>query len=215
MLTKLVQKQLFKATREFELVEGAVMIRSRASFGKGETRTVSLASLNPEPVITRNRLEFTSRGSGEVLLSLLPGQPDAKEFNAFVQNLKQALQAAHQGPGEPAHAPALPGNVYEEPPDFDADPETPAVRKPVRVAAVEESIDMLSRYVGGEQIEPLLAVLKSLQAEPANPSHLSRLIEVFDQLGPAQGIVLNYAPYVSVLLTDSAPRKGNRSVLQE
>ncbi len=208
MTTRLIQKQLFKGTQEFEIVEDAVNIRIKSPFKPDETLTVMLAVLNPEPIISKSRLEFTSRVNNEALVSLLLAKPNAEEFNAFVNLVKQKAQEEYKEfAGLAAADTTLEGNVYDEPPDFEAN-DKPAgmVRKPVRVEAVEESINMLSEYVGGAEIDPLLSALKALQSEPENIEHLSRLAREFDALGPGQGAVLTYAPYIGVLMSDGAPR---------
>ena len=211
MQTKLVQKHLLRDTREFEIVDDTVKIQIKAPFKKDESLTVMLAVLNPEPVISKSRLEFTSRVNNEALISMYLAKPNAEEFNAFVNLLKQKAQDEYNAfvGMNPAAAQALVDNVHDEPPDFDADVEPAAgiERRPVRIEALEESIDMLSKYVGGEEIAPLLSALKALQSEPENIAQLSRLAQEFDALGPAQGAVLTYAPYIGILLTDGIPRK--------
>jgi hypothetical protein len=209
MTTKLIQKQLFKGTQEFEIVDDAVNITIKSPFKQDETLTVMLAVLNPEPIISKSRLEFTSRVNNEALVSLYLAKPNAEEFNAFVNLLKQKAQEEYnEFAGLTAADTKLEGNVYDEPPGFEAtDKPAGIVRKPVRVEAVEESINMLSEYIGGEEIDPLLSALKALQSEPENIEHLSRLAREFDALGPVQGAVLTYAPYIGILMSDGAPRK--------
>ena len=208
MTTKLIQKQLFKGTQEFEIVDDAVNIHIKSPFKNDETLTVMLAVLNPEPIISKSRLEFTSRVNNEALVSLLLAKPNAEEFNAFVNLLKQKAQDEYNAfAGLTAADTKLEGNVYDEPPDFETTDKPPGnARKPVRVEAVEESINMLSEYIGGAEIDPLLSALKALQSEPENIEHLSRLAREFDTLGPAQGAVLTYAPYIGILMSDGAPR---------
>jgi hypothetical protein len=208
MTTKLIQKQLFKGTQEFEIVDDAINIHIKSPFKKDETLTVMLAVLNSEPIITKSRLEFTSRVNNEALVSLQLAKPNAEEFNAFVNLLKQKAQEEYnEFAGLTAADTKLEGNVYDEPPDFEAtDKPVRIVRKPVRVEAVEESINMLSEYIGGAEIDPLLSALKALQSEPDNIEHLSRLAREFDALGPGQGAVLTYAPYIGILMSDGAPR---------
>ena len=94
MSTKLTQKYLFKATREYEIVGDQVNIRIK-SRSKNETLSVTLAVLNPEPVITRSHLEFVSRVNGEALISLALSRPNVTEFNDFVNALKQRAQAEY------------------------------------------------------------------------------------------------------------------------
>jgi hypothetical protein len=209
MSTKLIQKKLFKGTQEFEIVDDAVNIHIKAPFKKDETLTVMLAVLNPEPIIRKSRLEFTSRVNNEALVSLYLAKPNAEEFNTFVNLLKQKAQEEYnEFAGLKATAtPKLEGNVYDEPPDFEATDKPGGIaRKSVRVEAVEESINMLSEYIGGEELDSLLSALKALHSEPENIEHLSRLAREFDALGPGQGAVLTYAPYIGILLSDGAPR---------
>jgi hypothetical protein len=85
---RLVQKSLFKGTREFELLDDEVRVRIKSLFHKKEL-TVTLAILNPEPVVNNARLEFYSRVKCGPLLSLYLNKPNAREFNAFVEALKQ------------------------------------------------------------------------------------------------------------------------------
>ena len=58
------------------------------------------------------------------------------------------------------------------------------------------------RYLVAEEIRPLLSALEALKADPENRSRLEQLVRAFDDLGPQQGAVLTYAPYVGVLLSD-------------
>ena len=205
MANKLVQKHLFKGTQEFEIVDDTVNVRIKSPFNKEETLTVMLTVLNPEPVINKSALEFTSRVNNEPLLSLYLAKPNAEEFNAFVNLLKQKAQDEFNAfaglkSGTP---PALERNVYEEPPEFESPDikRTSGKNKHIRPEAIEEAVRMLSEHVGKEQIGPFLSALEALRADPLNEAHLSRMIEEFEALGPSQGAVLTYAPYVGILLS--------------
>ena len=85
---RLVQKSLFRGTREFELRDDEVRVRIKSLF-HNKARTVTLAILNPEPVVNNGRLEFYGRVKCGPLLSLYLNKPNAREFNAFVEALKQ------------------------------------------------------------------------------------------------------------------------------
>jgi hypothetical protein len=61
---------------------------------------------------------------------------------------------------------------------------------------------MLDQYMDAEEINPFLSALEALKEEPESESCLGLLVEEFDNLGPRQGAVLTYAPYVNILLTD-------------
>ena len=65
---------------------------------------------------------------------------------------------------------------------------------------IETSIEMLKQHLAGEQIVPLIDVLESIAADSRNEALLARLSDIFDGLGPLQGAVLTYAPYVSIVL---------------
>ena len=85
---KLIQRSLIKGTQEFELLEEEVHVRTK-TLRKEKERTVTLAILNPEPVINGSRLEFHSRVKCGPLLSFDLDKPNAEEFNAFVDAVKE------------------------------------------------------------------------------------------------------------------------------
>ncbi len=206
MTNKLVQQHLLKGRREFEIIDDHVEVRIKPRLGPLESLSVMLTVLNPEPVITPSSLDFTSRVNGEPLLSLYLGKPSAEEFNAFVAELKQrALQEYNAFAGLKQA-----GNVEIEPPDFAESDENRVAKMAGKVdaARIEEAIQMLGTYLEPETITPLVEALRALQAEPANEARLADMINAFNALGPQQGAVLTYAPYVGVLLYDDplAPR---------
>ncbi len=61
---------------------------------------------------------------------------------------------------------------------------------------------MLNQHLDAEEIKPLLAALEALREDPQNETRFDQLIKAFDDIGPRQGAVLTYAPYISVLLSD-------------
>ena len=61
---------------------------------------------------------------------------------------------------------------------------------------------MLKQHLDGDEIEALVTALEALKAEPENEVSFGQLLKAFDDLGPRQGAVLTYAPYVSLLLSD-------------
>jgi hypothetical protein len=61
---------------------------------------------------------------------------------------------------------------------------------------------MLNQYLDAEDIKPLLTALEALKEEPENETCFGQLVAEFDNLGPQQGAVLTYAPYINMLLTD-------------
>jgi hypothetical protein len=85
---KLIQKHLFKGTQEFELRENEIYVRIKTPFQEKKL-TVPFEILNPEPVVNNSRLEFHSRVKCGPLLSLYVDKPNPKEFNAFVEAVKE------------------------------------------------------------------------------------------------------------------------------
>lgn len=203
---KLVQKHFLKGTSEYEIADDVVNVRLKTPF-KEEKLTVMLTILNPEPVLNEPFLEFHSRVKCGPLLSLTLNKPNAAEFDAFVNELKQrAVEEynAFAGLKTATQPEGLAANVYEEPPEFEelekGRPRNNA--KPVNVASIVDSIRMLELHLDTEEIKPLLSALEALKVEPENESYFSQLVNAFDDLGARQGAVLTYAPYVSILLSD-------------
>ena len=206
MSTKLTQKHLLKGTREYEIIGDQVHVKSR----KEEKLTVTLAVLNPEPVITRTHLEFLSRVNGETLLSLALSRPNVAEFNKFVNTLKQrALEEYNAISGINVTAKssftgiADSNSIDIEPPEFPERSLTDISKtKTVNVEGVENSINMLETYVNDEEIRPLISALESLKQAPHDHSKLVEVATVFNDLGSSQGAVLTYAPYITIMLSD-------------
>jgi hypothetical protein len=205
MTTRLKQKHLLKGTREFELVDDYVDIRSKAPFGKVETLRVMLTVLDPEPVIDESTLNFNSRVNGEPLVSLYLGRPNKEAFNAFVGTLKQRTRDEfHAFAGlRPAARPAVSDTmVFDEPPAFEESAQVPPIKNDLDAARIGEAIQMLRQYLDDAETEPLIAALTALQEDPANETLVTQAMEAFDALGPRQGAVLTYAPYVGILISD-------------
>lgn len=204
---KLTQKHLLKGFSEFEIIDDYVRVRSKAPFKDVVDLTVMLTILNPEPVITRSSLSFTSRVNGEALISLRLGKPDADAFNAFVNMLKRRAQEEYQafaGLRSVRQPTGLAANVYEEPPDFDDGIQDGAVafRDDLDTARIDESIEMLKLYLDRDDILPLVTAMEALRADPKNAALQLQVVSAFNDLGAAQGAVLTYAPYVGILLSD-------------
>jgi len=200
---KLIQKQFLKGSREFELDGDIINFRIKTAL-KEEKLTVDLSILNPEPVVNKPFLEFHSRVKCGPLLSLLIDKPNAREFNAFVDALKQRARQeynAFAGFSSGTAADRLPGNVYEEPPEM-GEPDKNRTRTKVIPLRVDETIQMLQQHLDGAEIDALVMALEALKAEPDNEASFNQLLKAFDDLGPRQGAVLTYAPYVSLLLSD-------------
>ncbi|MCW9088100.1 MAG: hypothetical protein OQK54_01025 [Gammaproteobacteria bacterium] len=204
---KLTQKHLFKGTQEFEIIDDHVKVRIKAPFKDEESLTVMLTVLNSEPVITRSSLDFTSRVNGEALLSLSLGKPNAEAFNAFVSALKNKAQNEYQAFAGLKHTSppaALGDNVFDEPPLFDDDEQEPAAKvgKALDPSRIEESVQMLRTYLNSDDIAPFMAALEKLGSDPNNEALQVEVLHAFRDLGPTQGAVLTYAPYVGILMSD-------------
>lgn len=206
---KLKQKQFLKGSREFEIIDDTVFVRIKSLF-KEEKLTVDLSSLDPEPVINGSELAFFSRYKGRPVLSLLVNNPNADEFNAFVDALKQGAPGEQNtaagdeaGSPESAVSEALARNVYEEPAWLKEDDEVhnKVNFEPVNAERVADDINMLKTYLDEENIRPLLDSLESLKAEPNNEAAFQKVTDAYNELGIQTGAVLTYAPYLKALLS--------------
>lgn len=204
---KLIQKHLFKGTQKLEVIEDYVNILTKAPFKDEEKQTVMLTVLNPEPVISKSSLVFNSRVNGCPLITLYLGKPNTADFNAFVNELKQrALEefsafAGLRPPGPPSKAVS---SSEEEPPEIEESAEERIVKrkKIIDAARVENAIEMLTVQMDAEEIKPFIIALEALQEDAQNQTLLVQVLHAFNDLGPRQGPVLAYAPYVSILLSD-------------
>ena len=88
MTHKLIQKHILYGKREFELRDDFVKVRVNSLLDENKDFEVELAMINPEPVISKSRLEFHSRVKCRPLISLYLNKPNVKEFNAFVEAVK-------------------------------------------------------------------------------------------------------------------------------
>jgi hypothetical protein len=136
----------------------------------------------------------------------LLNRPCVETFNRFVNELKRRAREefnAFAGLKTGVKIDRLAGNVYEEPAESDLTTRK-VIGKSVSVENIVIAIQMLSQYMDAEEINPLLSALEAIKQEPENESNLGLLVEAFDNLGPLQGAVLTYAPYVNFLLTDDS-----------
>ena len=203
---QLVQRQFLKGSRKFEIADDVLNIRIKSPF-KEEKITIVLAMLNPEPVVNNPFLDFHSRVKCGPLVSLLIDKPNAKEFNTFVDELKRRAREeynAFAGLKAGVQPEALAGTAYKEPPNFNEPVKNQPgnTAKPVNVADINIAIQMLHQHLEIDEIKPLLNALEALKENPENESILGQLVTAFDNLGPRQGAVLTYAPYISILLSD-------------
>ena len=206
MTTKLIQKHFLKGTHEFEIVEDQVNICVKSRFKEDEKLSVTLAVLNPEPVINKSTLDFVSRVNGEPLLSLALSQPNVSEFNNFVNIIKQKAQEEYNaisGINVTANSTPFSGNIDEEPPEFSEHTSADIIKnKKVNIEGLDNAINMLQTYVDNEEVQPLIKALESLKQAPQDHAKLVKVANVFNDLGSNQGAVLTYAPYIAIMLSD-------------
>ena len=201
MLTmKLIQKVFLKGRREFEIVDDTLFVRIK-SLAKEEKLSVSLSTLDPEPVINGAELAFYSAYHGRPVFTLLLNKPNPEVFAHFVDTLKQRIINALPE----ATRPDAPGwNVYEEPPAWDAvETQAKVTYVPVNPDRLANDIAMLKTYLKQDDIKPLLDALDTLKAQPDNEAVFETMRDAFNALGINQGAVLTYAPYLKVLLSKS------------
>ena len=67
---------------------------------------------------------------------------------------------------------------------------------------IHGSIQMLNEYVKDDSIKPLISVLEALKKDPDNKSLLAQVSDALNDLGVMKGAVLNYAPYVWMMLSE-------------
>ncbi|MGI9227353.1 MAG: hypothetical protein ACR2PU_01040 [Gammaproteobacteria bacterium] len=88
MTLKLIQKHILYGRREFELRDNFVKVKINSLIDENKDFEVELAMINPEPIISKSRMEFHSRVKCRPLLSLYLNKPNVKDFNAFVDAVK-------------------------------------------------------------------------------------------------------------------------------
>jgi hypothetical protein len=206
MMIKLTQRHLLKGVREFELVDDHVNVRTKVPFGEEETLTVMLNVLDPEPVISKSCLDFNSRVNGESLISLFLGKPNTEEFNAFVSAIKERAReefSSFAGIRSNRQSPMLGVGLGDEPTEFhDSDQvQSSRDRQNLDPERIHEAIMLLKQYLEPEEIAPFLQALEALKEDPSSEVLLTKAVNAFNELGPNQGAVLTYAPYVTVVLS--------------
>lgn len=174
---RLSQRHLFKGQREFELHGDELQIHIDMPFLKKDF-TVVLAILDPEPVIKGSTLAFVSAVNREPLVELFIDEPDKDTFDAFVEKIRQGVIAED----------------YGKPKVFSG--------KQVDTDRLQLTLDMLRRYIDADDIQPYLDALETLKANPQDSDSFRGMLDAFNDLGPMQGAVLSYAPYIVSLMSD-------------
>ena len=87
MTLKLIQRHILYGKQEFELGEDSINVKIKSLLRGNKELDITLAIINPDPVITKSRLDFHSRVKCRPLISLYLNKPNPKEFNTFVNAL--------------------------------------------------------------------------------------------------------------------------------
>ena len=96
MTLKIVQKHILYGKREFELRDDIVKVKVSSLLDENKDFEVELAMINPEPIISKSRVEFHSRVKCRPLISLFINKPNSQEFNAFVEAIKAKAKLEYQ-----------------------------------------------------------------------------------------------------------------------
>ncbi len=71
----------------------------------------------------------------------------------------------------------------------------------VNIEKVKTSIEMIKTYVHDVDTNNVISVLDEILASPSDQELIFKLASSLKALGISQGAVMNYAPYVSVLVS--------------
>ena len=177
MTARLIQKHVTKGTREFELAGDEVNVKMNMPFLQKEY-TVVLAVLDPEPVIKTSTLAFVSAVNREPLIEFFVDKPDPESFNDFVSLVRQ--RAIEENFGKPRGA----------------------KNRILDVAQLDIALEMTRTYITDDSINAFIGSMEALRADPDDAARFNEMLEAFNRLGPIQGAVLTYAPYLVTLLSD-------------
>ena len=179
MITRIVQKDPDRGTREFELIDDAIEYRISSPFGDEELSVV-LSVLSPEPVVDGSMMYFLSEVNREALIKLFVDLPDTETFASFVSTLQQRIREEDFGKLSAANR-----------------------KSAITREQVVTTIRMLETNMEPDSVVELLAALRSLSEEPGNPDRLDRVVETFNGLGMQQGPVLSYTSFFNTLLSST------------
>ena len=179
MITRIVQKDPERGTREFELVDDAIEYRISSPFGD-EALSVVLSVLSPEPVVDGSMMYFLSEVNREALIKLFVDLPDAEQFAGFVHTVKMRIREEDFG-------------------KLSADNRKTTITR----EQVDTAIRMLETNMDPASIEALLSNLRALAQAPGDHEQLDRVVQAFNDLGVQQGPVLSYTSFFNTLLSST------------
>lgn len=186
MSDSLIQKHPLKGRQAIEIKGELVDIR-RKGLLVNKHKQIELSMLNPDPVVQGSKVHFHSRVRCSPMITLWKDNPNPASFNAFVKSLSDQARAAFD---------EFSGISGEE-----QAPSTPQID--VDVEQLNNTINMVEQFTDAQQTGHLVTALKALAEDPQNPAHIGQLAHAYHHLGPAQGLVLTYAPYVRILLSQA------------
>lgn len=183
MTPTLSQKHPLKGSREFTLLDDEIQYTIKSPL-KEESLSVVLNVLDPEPVISGSTLSFVSQVNREPLVDFFVDKPDKASFDEFVKAMQHRISEEDFS--------LL--RVRDKGADVD-------------VVRLDESLEMLQKFVDPAEIENLLTALLALKANPNDVGCLGDVADSFNALGFVQGQVLTYAPYINYLLSGERSRE--------
>ena len=179
MTSTLLQKHPIKGSREFQLTDEEIQYTIQSPF-KTDALSVSLDILEAAPIRSNSMLSFISKVNKEPLVELFLNKPNKEEFETFVKELQQQI--------------------------IDNDFSLLRVGEDgvdVNLARLDESIEMLQKYVDPAQIESFLPILIELKENPTDITCQKKVADAFNELGFAQTQVITYAPYITFMFSGS------------
>ena len=179
MITRIVQNDPERGTREFQLVDDAIEYRMSGPFGDEELSVV-LSVLSPEPIVDGSMMYFLSEVNREALIKLFVDLPDAETFAGFVHTVQQRIREEDFG-------------------NLSASNRNSEITR----EQVDTTVHMLETNMDSASIDNLLVTLRDLSKAPNDHEQLNRVVEAFNDLGVQQGSVLTYAPFFNTLLSST------------
>lgn len=92
MADKLIQRHLLHGSQELELLDDMLRVTTSGPFRGKKVLDFVLATLDPDPVRNKDRLEFYGRVKCGPMVSLYIDKPDPDAFNAFVDTFKAKVR---------------------------------------------------------------------------------------------------------------------------
>ena len=75
-------------------------------------------------------------------------------------------------------------------------------RRTIPDSEIDRAIEMLRTHVTEVDLDPVVAVLEEFKGRQDDPAMLDKVRAQLNTLGPIQGAILTYAPFLIVVLSD-------------